>query len=115
MKEIFANDKEVHSMILKVPEFVNTKGNDCILSKKYTTKEEGFIMKKLNKKMELVNNAIMVILMIGFFVFLMGDGLFGHLGGLIVTIIVTILVSLLYIRKLQLKNKKLQLKIKARR
>ena len=113
MKEIFANDKEVHSMILEVPEFVNTKGNDCILSKKYTTKEEGLNM-RLNKKMELVNDMIMAVAMIGFMFFLLGDALFGHLGGLIVTIIVTILVSLLYIRKLQLKNKKLQLRIKAR-
>lgn len=115
MKEIFANDKEVHSMILEVPEFVNTKRNDCILSKKYTKEKEGLNMKRLNKKMERVNNTILAVVLAGIFFFLLGDGLFGHLGGLIVTIIVTILVSLLYIKKLQLKNKKLQLKlIKAR-
>ena len=116
MKQIFPKDENVN-MNLEVPTFVNTRKNDCILSKKYNTKEkEGFIMKKLNKKIEVINNVILAIAIAGILFWLLGDGLFGHLGGLVVTIIVTISISLLSVRKLQLKNKKLQLKLmKARR
>lgn len=114
MKQIFPKDEEVH-MNLEVPTFVNTRKNDCILSKKYTKEKEGFIMKKLNKKIEVINNIILAITIAGMFFWLLGDGLFGRLGGLIVTIIVTISVSLLTVRKLQLKNKKLQLKLKKAR
>lgn len=115
MKQIFPKDEEVH-MNLEVPTFVNTRKDDCILSKKYNTKEEVFVMKKLNKKIETINNIILAVAMAGILFWLLGDGLFGHLGGLVVTIIVTVSISLLTVRKLQLKNKKLQLKLmKARR
>ena len=114
MKQIFPKDEEVH-MNLEVPTFVNTRKDDCILSKKYNTKEEVFVMKKLNKKIATINNVILAVAMVGIFLWLLGDGLFGRLGGLIVTIIVTISVSLLTVRKLQLKNKKLQLKLKKAR
>ena len=115
MKQIFPKDEEVH-MNLEVPTFVNTRKNDCILSKKYTKEKEGLTMKRLNKKIETVNNIILAVAMVGILFWLLGDGLFGHLGGLVVTIIVTVSISLLTVRKLQLKNKKLQLKLmKARR
>lgn len=115
MKQIFPKDEEVH-MNLEVPTFVNTRKDDCILSKKYNTKEEVFVMKKLNKKIATINNVILAVAMVGIFLWLLGDGLFGHLGSLVVTVIVSIIISLLTVRKLQLKNKKLQLKLmKARR
>lgn len=115
MIQIFPKDENVN-MNLEVPTFVNTRKNDYILSKKYTKEKEGFIMKKLNKKIENLNNIILAVVIAGMLFWLLGDGLFGHIGGLIVTIIVTISISLLTVRKLQLKNKKLQLKLmKARR
>ena len=115
MKQIFPKDEEVH-MNLEVPTFVNTRKNDCILSKKYTKDKEGLNMKRLNKKIETIDNIILAVAMVGILFWLLGDGLFGHLGGLVVTIIVTVSISLLTVRKLQLKNKKLQLKLmKARR
>ena len=115
MKQIFPKDEEVH-MNLEVPTFVNTRKNDCILSKKYTKEKEGLTMKRLNKKIETINNTILAVAIAGILFWLLGDGLFGHLGGLVVTVIVTIIISLLSVRKLQLKNKKLQLKlVKARR
>ena len=115
MKQIFPKDEEVH-MNLEVPTFVNTRKNDCILSKKYTKEKEGFIMKKLNKKIKTIDNIILAIVIAGIFFWLLVDGLFGHLGSLVVATIVTTIISLLSIRKLQLKNKKLQLKlVKARR
>lgn len=115
MIQIFPKDENVN-MNLEVPTFVNTRRNDCILSKKYTKEKEGFIMKKLNKKIKTIDNIILAIVIAGIFFWLLGDGLFGHLGSLVVTIIVTTIISLLSIRKLQLKNKKLQLKlVKARR
>lgn len=115
MRQIFPKDENVN-MNLEVPTFVNTRRNDYILSKKYTKEEEGFIMRKLNKKIETINNITLAIVIAGMLFWLLGDGLFGHLGGLVVTIIVTTIISLLTVRKLQLKNKKLQLKLmKARR
>lgn len=115
MIQIFPKDENVN-MNLEVPTFVNTRKNDYILSKKYTKEKEGFIMKKLNKKIENINNIIIAVAIAGILFWLLGDGLFGHLGGLVVTIIVTTIISLLTVRKLQLKNKKLQLKLmKARR
>lgn len=115
MIQIFPKDENVN-MNLEVPTFVNTRKNDCILSKKYNTKEEVFIMKKINKKIETINNTILAIVIAGMLFWLLGDGLFGRLGGLVVTIIVTIIVSLLTVRKLQLKLFILQLKLmKARR
>ena len=115
MKQIFPKDEEVH-MNLEVPTFVNTRKDDCILSKKYNTQEEVLVIKKLNKKIATINNIILAVAMAGILFWLLGDGLFGHFGGLIVTIIVAISISLLTVRKLQLKNKKLQLKLmKARR
>lgn len=115
MIQIFPKDENVN-MNLEVPTFVNTRKNDYILSKKYTNEEEGLTMKRLNKKIETINNIILAIVISGIFFWLLGDGLFGHLGGLVVTIIVTMIISLLSVRKLQLKNKKLQLKLmKARR
>ena len=114
MIQIFPKDENVN-MNLEVPTFVNTRRNDCILSKKYTKEKEGFIMKKLNKKIENINNIILAVAIAGMLFWLLGDGLFGHLGSLVVTVIVTIIISLLTVRKLQLKNKKLQLKlVKAR-
>ena len=115
MRQIFPKDENVN-MNLEVPAFVNTKRNDCILSKKYTKDKEGLNMKRLNKKIETIDNIILAVAMAGILFWLLGDGLFGHLGGLVVTIIVTVSISLLTVRKLQLKNKKLQLKLmKARR
>lgn len=115
MIQIFPKDENVN-MNLEVPTFVNTRKNDYILSKKYTNEEEGLTMKRLNKKIETINNIILAIVISAIFFWLLGDGLFGHLGGLVVTIIVTMIISLLTVRKLQLKNKKLQLKLmKARR
>ena len=115
MKQIFPKDENVN-MNLEVPIFVNTRKNDCILSKKYTKEEEGLTMKRLNKKIATIDNVILAIAIAGILFCLLGDGLFGHIGGLIVTIIVTVSISLLTVRKLQLKNKKLQLKLmKARR
>ena len=114
MKQIFPKDEEVY-MNLEVPTFVNTRKDDCILSKKYTTKEEGFIMRKLNKKIETVNTIILATFLAGILFFLLGDGLFGRLGGIVVTVIVTTIISLLTAKKYQLKNKKLQLILKARR
>ena len=100
MRQMFPKDENVN-MNLEVPTFVNTRKNDCILSK---------------KKIENLNNIILAVAIAGVLFWLLGDGLFGHIGGLIVTIIVTIIISLLSVRKLQLKNKKLQLKLmKARR
>jgi hypothetical protein len=115
MIQVFPKDENVN-MNLEVPTFVNTRKNDYILSKKYTKEKEGLTMKRLNKKIETINNIILAVAIAGIIFWLLGDGLFGHLGGLIVTIIVTISISLLTVRKLQLKNKKLQLKLmKARR
>ena len=115
MKQIFPKDENVN-MNLEVPIFVNTRKNDCILSKKYTKEEEGLTMKRLNKKIATIDYVILAISIAGILFCLLGDGLFGHIGGLIVTIIVTVSISLLTVRKLQLKNKKLQLKLmKARR
>ena len=113
MRQIFPKDGNVN-MNLEVLTFVNTRKNDCILSKKYTKDKEGFDMRKLNKKITIIDNIILAVAIAGILFWLLGDGLFGRLGGIIVTIIVTISISLLYIRKLQLKNKKLQLRIKAR-
>lgn len=115
MIQIFPKDENVN-MNLEVPTFVNTRKNDYILSKKYTKEKEGFDMKKLNKKITTIDNIILAIVITGIIFWLLGDGLFGRLGGLVVTIIITIIISLLTVRKLQLKNKKLQLKLmKARR
>lgn len=114
MKEIFSNDKEMHSMILEVPEFVNTKRNDCILSKKYTTKEEGFDMKKLNKKLNNVIDAMWALVGISMVIWILADAFFGHIPSTIVTIITVVLGVILYIRKLQLEKKILKLRIKAR-
>lgn len=115
MIQIFPKDENVN-MNLEVPTFVNTRKNDYILSKKYTKEKEGLTMKRLNKKIATIDNIILAIVIAGIFLWLLGDGLFGHLGSLVVTVIVTIIISLLTIRKLQLKNKKLQLKlVKARR
>lgn len=102
-------------MNLEVPTFVNTRKDDCILSKKYTTKEEGLNMKRLNKKIVTINNMILAVFMAGILFFLLGDGLFGRIGGIVVTVVVTTIISLLTARKYQLKNKKLQLILKARR
>lgn len=115
MKEIFPKDKEEVHMNLEVPTFVNTRKDDCILSKKYTTKEEGLIMKRLNKKIVTINNTIFSVFLMGILFWFIGDGLFGRLGGIVVTVIVTTIISLLTVRKYQLKNKKLQLILKARR
>ena len=115
MIQIFPKDENVN-MNLEVPIFVNTRKNDYILSKKYTKEKEGLNMKRLNKKIENLNNIILAVVIAGMLFWLLGDGLFGHLGSLVVTVIVTIIISLLTVRKLQLKNKKLQLKlVKARR
>lgn len=113
MKQIFPKDEEVH-MNLEVPTFVNTGKDDCILSKKYNTKEEVFIMKKINKKIITINNIILAVFMAGILFFLLGDGLFGRIGAIVVTVIVTTIISLLTVRKYQLKNKKLQLMLKAK-
>lgn len=94
MIQIFPKDENVN-MNLEVPTFVNTRKNDYILSKKYTKEKEGFIMKKLNKKIENINNIILAVAIAGILFWLLGDGLFGHLGGLVVTIIVTTIISLL--------------------
>lgn len=110
MIQIFPKDENVN-MNLEVPTFVNTRKNDYILSKKYTNEEEGLTMKRLNKKIESVNNVILAVAIAGILFWLLGDGLFGRLGGIVVTIIVTTIISLLSVRKLQLKNKKLQLKL----
>lgn len=94
MIQIFPKDENVN-MNLEVPTFVNTRKNDYILSKKYTKEKEGFIMKKLNKKIENINNIILAVVIAGILFWLLGDGLFGHLGSLVVTVIVTIIISLL--------------------
>lgn len=114
MKQIFPKDEEVH-MNLEVPTFVNTRKDDCILSKKYNTKEEVFVMKKLNKKIATINNIILAVAMAGILFWLLGDGLFGHLGGIVVTVVVITIISILTAMKYRLKNKKLQLMLKARR
>ena len=90
MRQIFPKDENVN-MNLEVPTFVNTRKNDYILSKKYTNEEEGLTMKRLNKKIETINNIILAVAMAGILFWLLGDGLFGHLGGLVVTIIVTVI------------------------
>lgn len=102
-------------MNLEVPTFVNTRKNDCILSKKYNTKEEVFVMKKLNKKIATVNNMILGVFLMGILCWFIGDGLFGRLGGVVVTVVAITAISILTAMKYQLKNKKLQLMLKARR
>ena len=114
MKQIFPKDEEVH-MNLEVPTFVNTRKDDCILSKKYNTKEEVFVMKKLNKKIETINNMILGVFLIGILCWFIVDGLFGRLGGIVVTVVAITIISILTAMKYQLKNKKLQLMLKARR
>lgn len=114
MKQIFPKDEEVH-MNLEVPTFVNTRKNDCILSKKYTKEKEGFIMKKLNKKIVTINNMILGVFLMGILCWFIGDGLFGRLGGIVVTVVAITIISILTAMKYQLKNKKLQLMLKARR
>ena len=114
MKQIFPKDEEVH-MNLEVPTFVNTRKDDCILSKKYNTKEEVFVMKKINKKIATINNIILAVAMAGILFWLLGDGLFGHLGGIVVTVVAITIISILTAMKYRLKNKKLQLMLKARR
>lgn len=114
MKQIFPKDENVN-MNLEVPTFVNTRKNDCILSKKYNTKEEVFVMKKLNKKIATINNIILAVAMAGILFWLLGDGLFGHLGGIVVTVVAITIISILTAMKYRLKNKKLQLMLKARR
>lgn len=114
MKQIFPKDEEVH-MNLEVPTFVNTRKDDCILSKKYNTKEEVFVMKKLNKKIATINNMILGVFLIGILCWFIGDGLFGRLGGIVVTVVAITIISILTAMKYQLKNKKLQLMLKARR
>lgn len=114
MKQIFPKDEEVH-MDLEVPTFVNTRKDDCILSKKYNTKEEVFTMKKLNKKIATINNMILGVFLIGILCWFIGDGLFGRLGGIVVTVVAITIISILTAMKYRLKNKKLQLMLKARR
>lgn len=114
MKQIFPKDEEVH-MNLEVPTFVNTRKDDCILSKKYNTKEEVFVMKKLNKKIATINNMILGVFLIGILCWFIGDGLFGRLGGIVVTVVAITIISILTAMKYRLKNKKLQLMLKARR
>ncbi len=114
MKQIFPKDEEVH-MNLEVPTFVNTRKDDCILSKKYNTKEEVFVMKKLNKKIATINNMILGVFLMGILCWFIGDGLFGRLGGIVVTVVAITIISILTAMKYQLKNKKLQLMLKARR
>ncbi len=115
MKEIFPKDKEEVHMNLEVPTFVNTRKDDCILSKKYNTKEEVFAMKKLNKKIATINNMILGVFLMGILCWFIGDGLFGRLGGIVVTVISITVISILTAMNYQLKNKKLQLMLKARR
>lgn len=114
MKQIFPKDEEVH-MNLEVPTFVNTRKDDCILSKKCNTKEEVFVMKKLNKKIATINNMILGVFLIGILCWFIGDGLFGRLGGIVVTVVAITIISILTAMKYRLKNKKLQLMLKARR
>ena len=102
-------------MNLEVPTFVNTRKDDCILYKKYNTKEEVFTMKKINKKIATVNNMILGVFLMGILCWLIGDGLFGRLGGVVVTVVAITTISILTAMKYQLKNKKLQLMLKARR
>lgn len=114
MIQIFPKDENVN-MNLEVPTFVNTRKNDCILSKKYNTKEEVFVMKKLNKKIATINNMILGVFLMGILCWFIGDGLFGRLGGIVVTVVAITIISILTAMKYQLKNKKLQLMLKARR
>ena len=114
MREIYDEDPNV-DLTLKIPGFVNMNNKNYILSKKYTNDKEGFAMKKLNKKMELVDQVFSIIFIMEMLFFILGDALFGHLGAIIIIIMAVITYGLLLIIRLKLKNKKLQLIIERRR